>query len=248
MLQTKKHFTLIELLVVVAIIGILASLLLPVLGEARKKSKLALCTSNLKQMGMAIHMYTSDNDGYFPYSGGNLGGTSNDTSWDDRLGYLQYDGRSITAAEVGNRNLLTDSFIYECPANEVDPIVANRHIRSYALNYGKSHSPSVFRGLSSYDLWSMKDTEVRDSSQSIMITEHNKVTNYVGMYNNSLNNNNFIKSYYGTPSYWSHTYAKLNFGMIDGSVKFLSLQHTYLGLRDATASGNQIGTMWDCQD
>lgn len=247
MSHTKNHFTLIELLVVVAIIGILASLLLPVLGEARKKSKLALCTSNLKQMGMAIHMYTSDNDDYFPYSGGNLDGVTNDVSWDDRLGYLQYDGRSITAAEVGNRNLLKDSYIYECPANEVDPMGVNMKIRSYALNYGKSHSPSAFRGIMQGD-WSMKVSEVNNPSQSIMITEHNKVTNYVGMYNNSVTNNNFIKGFYNTPTYWSHDYAKLNFGMIDGSVKFLSLQHTYLGLRDATASGNQIGTMWDCQD
>ena len=94
----------------------------------------------------------------------------------------------------------------------------------------------------------MKDTEVRDSSQSIMITENNKTTNYVGQHNNSLNNNHFIQNFYDTPTYWSHNYAKLNFGMVDGSVNFLSLQHTYLGLRDATASSNQIGTMWDCQD
>ena len=46
----KKKFTLIELLVVVAIIGILASLILPTLGKAREQSKKALCKSNLKKV------------------------------------------------------------------------------------------------------------------------------------------------------------------------------------------------------
>nr|WP_052607331.1 prepilin-type N-terminal cleavage/methylation domain-containing protein [Lentisphaera araneosa] len=60
-----KRFTLIELLVVVAIIGILASLLLPTLGKARERGKSAVCLSNLKQVGVATFMYVMDNDTYF---------------------------------------------------------------------------------------------------------------------------------------------------------------------------------------
>ncbi|MCH2209263.1 MAG: type II secretion system GspH family protein [Lentisphaerales bacterium] len=61
--NTKQSFTLIELLVVIAIIGILTSILLPSLSEARLKTKRALCLSNLKQLNIAQTAYSSDNDG-----------------------------------------------------------------------------------------------------------------------------------------------------------------------------------------
>ena len=98
------------------------------------------------------------------------------------------------------------------------------------------------------DAWSMKITEIDNSGHTIMITENHKTGNYLSVGNNGHTNNNFIKDQYGNTDFWAHDYAKLNFGTISGSVNFMSLQQTYLGLRDASANGNQKNTMWDCQD
>jgi prepilin-type N-terminal cleavage/methylation domain-containing protein len=67
--RRARAFTLIELLVVVAVIAVLAGLLLPALGRAKATSQRAACLSNLRQLGLCLGLYASDNGGYYPPRG-----------------------------------------------------------------------------------------------------------------------------------------------------------------------------------
>ncbi len=58
----RRAFTLIELLVVIAIIAILAAILFPVFAKAREKARQSSCSSNLKQLGVALMQYVQDYD------------------------------------------------------------------------------------------------------------------------------------------------------------------------------------------
>jgi len=85
----RRAFTLIELLVVIAIIAILAALLLPALERARKSAQMALCISNLRQVGVSVQMYGNDWTWYPPRSWGQ-------GCWSSGPGYLSQDARSFT--------------------------------------------------------------------------------------------------------------------------------------------------------
>ena len=63
MIHSKRTaFTLIELLIVIAIICVLAAILFPVFAAARDKARAAACTSNMRQLGLALMQYSQDYD------------------------------------------------------------------------------------------------------------------------------------------------------------------------------------------
>src|SRR4029079_6406619 len=65
-MHRQRGFTLIELLVVIAIIAILAAILFPVFAQAREQARKTSCTSNMRQIGLALNMYVQDYDEMLP--------------------------------------------------------------------------------------------------------------------------------------------------------------------------------------
>jgi prepilin-type N-terminal cleavage/methylation domain-containing protein/prepilin-type processing-associated H-X9-DG protein len=97
----KVAFTLVELLVVVAIIAVLAALLLPGLSNAKALGRLARCKGNVRQLGVAMGMYATD-EGRYPFYLMVTALPTNFLSWDQAL--FPY-----------TKNRWTD-VLYKCPS------------------------------------------------------------------------------------------------------------------------------------
>jgi prepilin-type N-terminal cleavage/methylation domain-containing protein len=262
--KRSYHFSLIELLVVVAIIGILASLVLPALSKARKTSQVAVCTNNLKQISTATFLYQDDSEGYYP-----AGNYANGVSWDDLLS--SYDSRNLTDTEMqagglwgptqtdlGGGTLRGD--VYRCPLD-------NRIRTDDYLLKTYAHTQAFFIAGSPYSegagIIGMTDGTAPYSKAINNINDSANTIAYTGLADDDLsttNDRNHIRSRMSASQGWSgirakhqdnaveshHPNNKYNYSMVDGSIKQMTLFQSLIKNDGSIANGsNVLGSKWD---
>jgi prepilin-type N-terminal cleavage/methylation domain-containing protein/prepilin-type processing-associated H-X9-DG protein len=143
----RAGFTLIELLVVIAIIGVLASLLLPVLGRAKQKGQGIACLNNLRQLQNAWFLYTQDHEDKVPRNMSNhisAGKTPGNPNWVAGLIDFTPDNPDntntiyLTTGEYGRiGGYLQTAAVFKCPGDKSMARFGDRklpRVRSYSLN------------------------------------------------------------------------------------------------------------------
>lgn len=138
----RSGFTLIELLVVIAIIAVLIALLLPAVQQSREAARRSQCKNNFKQIGLAIHNYSSTFDRLPPSMAINPAVTTN-SSWSIHGRIMPY------LDQVNFYNLINLQETWSSPTN--GPVVTGQRVPIYVCpSDAKSNLPRTTSGVSLY--------------------------------------------------------------------------------------------------
>ncbi len=185
--ETAGAFTLVELLAVSAVIGVLASLLLPGLTKVKVKARQISCVNQLKQLQLCWQMYAQEHERlpenyYFETSG-----QINSNAWirgsmDDHPAYGQVDAdkldsTNINAIATGKLFPYNQSVgIYRCPSDRSTTHGVPR-VRSYSMNGWMGGKPLA--GQDQFKVF-LKETDLVDPAPSksfVFIDEHERSIN-----------------------------------------------------------------------
>ncbi|MCC7349453.1 MAG: prepilin-type N-terminal cleavage/methylation domain-containing protein [Phycisphaerales bacterium] len=173
--HVRHGFTLVELLVVIGIIALLISILMPALTKARQSANQIACGSNLRQWGMAVQQYVSDNKGKLPpYWSENSAPYG--AAWDSTLAkYIGLTPISLSDPPATQYAQWLENFykpIHRCPADP-ETYVSVNYGGIYDGNvayYAKVIAPFAYTNY--YGNWSqIPIAKIRNSAQVVLFTE-----------------------------------------------------------------------------
>ena len=210
-----KRFTLLELLVVVAIIGILASILLPSVSKARASAKRAQCTNNLKQVAIAMEIYVMDHEDYYPPAFTWAG----NASFDDLMS--SYVGYDLTSDQIDEKPLTSYTFgggetIFQCPEDNLSRDAGEK--RSYSLNGGNPYDTAGYQGLGNEAGGSVTVNQITNTSNTIQLGERFVSNNSIGSNQSAILGN--VASHLGKAVHGKSDFFVFSF--CDGSVRYLN--------------------------